>query len=125
MALNPVAALEDIIGLSFARILTSGGQPMAVKGLSLISELSLIAGDRIVVMPGGGVTPENLDEILKVLPNLQEFHGSGSGGWQDSRMKHRNKSLRMGLSPDYAYKETDAQIVSQLVDISQRLQNNS
>lgn len=75
------------------------------------------------MLPGGGIAPDNLELILKELPELREFHGSGSGAWKESRMEHRNDSLRMGLSPDYAYKETEASTVLNLVKISKRIWN--
>ncbi|XP_019852869.1 PREDICTED: copper homeostasis protein cutC homolog [Amphimedon queenslandica] len=125
VSLNPKTSLEDIIELGFSRVLTSGGQPSAIKGLPLISELTSMGAGRIIVMPGGGITPDNLELILKELPELREFHGSGSGAWKESRMEHRNDSLRMGLSPDYAYKETEANTVLNLVNISKRIWNEN
>ena len=47
---QPMEALEDIIGMGFDRILTSGQQPNAEQGIPLLRELQQRAGDRIVIM---------------------------------------------------------------------------
>lgn len=116
------SSLKVLIELGFSRVLTSGGSPTAREGLSTIKELVSISADHIIIVPGGGVSNENLDEILKGCDGLkvQEFHGSASV-WKNSRMKYRNETLRMGMSPDYSYKVTDSNNVFMLVDISKRV----
>lgn len=56
---DPRAALEQLIGLGFTRVLTSGQKPTVPEGVGLIRELILQADGRIQVMPGAGITPEN------------------------------------------------------------------
>ena len=58
---NQRQALEQLIELGFERILTSGGKPTAREGTDSLAELVAIARhDRIAVMPGGGIRPENV-----------------------------------------------------------------
>lgn len=72
---DPLAALEQIIGLGCDRLLTSGQRPSAYEGMELIAELVKRAAGRIIVMPGAGITPANLDEIENKTGAV-EFHGT-------------------------------------------------
>jgi copper homeostasis protein len=58
-------ALETLIGLGVDRVLTSGQEVTVLEGLPLIAELVRRAGDRIVVMPGGGITARNVERIVR------------------------------------------------------------
>jgi len=64
MTPDPFAALETLITLGVERVLTSGQEASVLGGLPLITELVKRAGDRIIVMPGGGITPRNVDRIV-------------------------------------------------------------
>ncbi|XP_054721462.1 copper homeostasis protein cutC homolog [Uloborus diversus] len=70
-------ALEDAISLKCSRILTSGFSPSAYNGMSEIQELVKKAMSRIIIMPGCGITVNNLAEIKEVT-NAKEFHASAS-----------------------------------------------
>lgn len=70
-------AIETAIGLGFERILTSGGAKTAFAGLDAIEAMVALAGDRISIMPGAGVTAENAAHILERLA-VRELHASGS-----------------------------------------------
>ena len=64
MTPDPFEALETLIGLGVDRILTSGQEATVLEGLPLIAELVRGAADRIIVMPGGGITARNVDRIV-------------------------------------------------------------
>jgi copper homeostasis protein len=64
MTRDPFAALATLIELGADRILTSGQEASVLEGLPLISELIRRAGDRIIIMPGGGITPRNAERII-------------------------------------------------------------
>ena len=64
MTPDPFAALETLIDLGIDRILTSGQEASVLEGLPMIAELVKRAGDRIVIIPGGGITPRNVDRIV-------------------------------------------------------------
>jgi copper homeostasis protein len=64
MTPDPFAALETLIGLGIDRVLTSGQEASVLEGLPLIAELVKRAGDRIIVMPGGGITSRNVERIV-------------------------------------------------------------
>ena len=75
---EPMKALEEIIGLGCERLLTSGHEPDALTGRSLISELVAQADGRIVIMAGGGVRPHNIVQIERET-GAPEFHSSSHG----------------------------------------------
>jgi copper homeostasis protein len=64
MTRDPFKALETLIELGVNRILTSGQEASVLEGLPLIAELVKRAGDRIIIMPGGGITPRNAERIV-------------------------------------------------------------
>jgi copper homeostasis protein len=64
MTVDPFAALETLIELSVDRVLTSGQEETVLEGLPLLAELIRRAGDRIIIMPGGGITERNVDRIV-------------------------------------------------------------
>jgi len=68
-------ALEDIISTGCERILTSGGKGNVLAGASVIKRLIGSANDRITIMPGAGLTPENIKEVAQ-LTGATEFHGT-------------------------------------------------
>lgn len=72
---DPFRALEDIIELGFDRILTSGQKSSAFEGKELIGRLIKMAGNRIIIMPGAGITAENIVEIYHTSGAI-EFHAS-------------------------------------------------
>ena len=74
---RPFEALEKIIGLGCSRILTSGQGPTVTEGADMLRELRKRAGERILILPGGGVTPANAARTLR-LTGCTEIHASAS-----------------------------------------------
>ena len=74
---RPFEAMEQIIGLGCTRILTSGQGPSVVEGSDMLRELRRRADGRIIILPGGGVTPANAARILR-LTGCTEIHASAS-----------------------------------------------
>jgi len=68
-------SLEDVIDCGFTRILTSGQMPSAMEGATLISSLVETAGERIIIMPGGGVRKENIKKLIETT-KAKEYHSS-------------------------------------------------
>jgi len=64
MTRDPFEALEALIELGVDRVLTSGQEASVLEGLPLITELIRRAGDRIIIMPGGGITKRSVDRII-------------------------------------------------------------
>ncbi|HET7615211.1 MAG TPA: copper homeostasis protein CutC [Gemmatimonadaceae bacterium] len=57
-------ALDQLIALGVARILTSGGAPSALEGVATIARLVEQARGRISVMAGGKIREDNVAEII-------------------------------------------------------------
>lgn len=96
MCANPQQAIEQFAELGVARVLTSGQQPSAEKGISLIREL-IAARDTPTIMAGAGVRASNLSLFLDA--GVKEVHSS-AGQWLPSEMRYRNPGLSMSTDPE-------------------------
>ncbi|XP_072026069.1 copper homeostasis protein cutC homolog [Amphiura filiformis] len=124
MCEDPMSSLEAIISLGFQRILTSGQDSSALEGLPLLKELVSCANDRIIIMPGGGITRRNLERILKG-SGAREFHCSARTSEQ-STMSYRNSNVFMGASlrpPEFSMKFADAGLIQALNEIYQNFED--
>jgi copper homeostasis protein len=61
---DPFVALQQLIGLGFCRLLTSGQQPSAHSGCALLAELVHQSRGRIEILPGGGVNRSTVTDIV-------------------------------------------------------------
>ena len=112
---DPFKALEDIISLGCARILTSGCRPTALEGAELLSQLVEKAGERIIIMPGCGVCENNIAEIAR-LSSAREFHFSARES-VESGMIFKNPEVAMGSEDDpYGYVLTTARRVAATIE---------
>ncbi|PIQ49720.1 MAG: copper homeostasis protein CutC [Cytophagales bacterium CG12_big_fil_rev_8_21_14_0_65_40_12] len=71
---NPFEALETLREMGIQRVLTSGCPTSAIDGVETLGELVDEADDDIIVMPGGGIRPENLKTLLQT--GASEYHSS-------------------------------------------------
>lgn len=67
------AALETLVDLGVARVLTSGGEDDVVQGLDRLAHLAARAGERISILPGGGVTEHNAAALVRTT-RVRELH---------------------------------------------------
>jgi copper homeostasis protein len=72
---DPYQALEDIISAGCERILTSGQGTGAPDAIPVLKKLVQQAGTRISIMPGAGITADNIQQ-LREGTGAWEFHGS-------------------------------------------------
>lgn len=70
-------ALEQIINLGIDRILTSGAEPSAPQGADLIADLVRQARNRIIIMPGAGISPANITDLQNKTQAV-EFHSTAT-----------------------------------------------
>lgn len=73
-----LAGLELLIGLGYRRVLTSGGAATALEGSEAIAALIHAARDRIEILPGGGISPDNVQELIR-RTRCTQVHGSFRG----------------------------------------------
>lgn len=66
-------ALEDVIESGAKRVLTSGGAKNALKGAAVLAKLIETAGERIVIVPGAGISGANI-HLIAQQTKAREFH---------------------------------------------------
>lgn len=96
MTRNPFEALDDLIDLGVERVLTSGHESNVVEGMEILKKLVEKAGEKIIIMPGGGVNENNVSEIISKC-GVKEIHASARVR-KESRMKFRNQKTKMSDS---------------------------
>lgn len=108
VAADPFVALETLIGLGITRILTSGQQATVPEGADLIRQLVDRAAGHIGILPGCGITPENVAEVI-AQTGVTEFHATAFNR-VESPMTHRNPKVYMGIPglPEYERETTSA-----------------
>ena len=74
---DPLEALDQAIALGFDRVLTSGGAQEAPDGMVVIAAMVAQASGRISVMPGCGLTPGNVAEVVE-RTGVSEVHAACS-----------------------------------------------
>lgn len=112
MTREPFAALGTLIGLGVERVLTSGQEASVLEGLPLIAELIRRAGDRIIIMPGAGITPRNVERIIAAA-KPKEIHFAALEP-EAGAMKFRRHHVFMGgelRAPEYERLVTSAETI--------------
>ncbi len=94
MTSDPYQSLNDIIECGFDILLTSGMQNKAIDGINILKELVVLADDKIEIMPGSGISEENILEIA-TKTNARSFHVSVRKKIE-SKMIFRNETIKMG-----------------------------
>ena len=89
---DPFEALERLIELGVERILTSGQMPTAPEGVELIRRLQVAAAGRITILPGSGITPDNVRWLAEET-GCTEFHAS---------LRAKQKSAMAFVHPAFA-----------------------
>lgn len=116
MCRDPRQGLEDLVGLGIERVLTSGQEATCLEGLDLLAALQEQAAGRIIVMPGGGITPRNVQRIVSAT-GVSEVHLSARHT-VSSGMAYRNERCFMGGTlrpPEFSWKTTDEKAVRSIL----------
>jgi copper homeostasis protein len=116
MCRDPRQGLEDLIRLGVHRVLTSGQEASCLEGLETLTALRSQAGARIIILPGGGITPRNVRKIVQAT-GASEVHLSARSS-VESGMAYRNSRVFMGGTlrpPEFTRKATDEGIVRQIL----------
>ena len=80
---DPVSAVQTLISCNVDRILTSGHEETAYKGIPCIKSLIEQYGDQIEILPGCGITADNVQEILQKT-GASQFHMTAKSDRHDS-----------------------------------------
>ncbi len=78
-------ALDALIGIGVTRVLTSGGEPLALEGAARLADLLARAAGRIEVMAGGGVNASNVAEVISA-SGVRQVHIGASGSADDQSL---------------------------------------
>jgi copper homeostasis protein len=94
-------ALEDVIESGAKRILTSGGATSALEGAAALAELIEAAGERIMIVPGAGISGANIVEVVR-RTKAREFHSGLStalphGGSEFKKFEEEVRKLAEGI----------------------------
>lgn len=118
MVEDHLEALEELINMKVDRILTSGSMQTAEEGIGLLNELMDKSDGRVIIMPGSGVSENNISE-LKEKTGAMEFHCSAKK-LVKSKMEYQNPNINMGGEgsiPEFEYYEADAEKIRNIVSI--------
>ncbi|MGB1655946.1 MAG: copper homeostasis protein CutC [Longimicrobiales bacterium] len=108
-------SLDTLAELGADRILTSVGQASVLDGLDRLAALIERAAGSVVVMPGGGIRPDNIEAVAKV-PGVTEIH-VGATRRRGSGMTYRREGVPMGApyEPDeYLVEEADVERIAKV-----------
>ena len=97
---NPMHAIKQLIDCGVDRILTSGLQPTAMQGASVLEKLQSEFGDQIELLAGSGINANNI-RALKEQTGLHQFHGSCKEWCKDPTTTVGNVSYAYHESDDY------------------------
>jgi copper homeostasis protein len=112
---DPLVALETIISLGFARILTSGQKCTALLGKNLIRQVVEQANGRITIMAGAGINQHSVNEIVDET-KVCEIHGSCSRSFVSSMKVSTDDVITGGIHDEMNIFATDAKLVKRLLD---------
>jgi copper homeostasis protein len=71
-------ALDAVMQAGAARILTSAGAKTALQGAAKLAELVAAARDRILIVPGAGITASNIAKVVEQTGAVEFHAGLGS-----------------------------------------------
>ncbi len=82
---NPIKSMNKLIEIGFDRILTSGQEATAEKGLKMLLELKEKANGKISIMPGGGINENNCHIFFK--NGFNEIHLSAKKEKKENKIE--------------------------------------
>jgi copper homeostasis protein len=116
MCRQPRSALNDLVRAGVDRVLTSGQEATCLEGVELLADLQREARGRIIVMPGGGITAQNVKAVVDAT-GVVEVHLAARYSIE-SRMTFRNTRCFMGGTSrpeEFSWSDTDENAVRDAV----------
>lgn len=118
MCVNLTSSLEVLINLGVERVLTSGGEATVIDGIEVLRDLVIQAGDRIIVMPGNGISERNFAHVHSVI-GAKEYHVF-LPKTVESKMRYRPDHIYMGgmlRQPEFLLSHTDTERVEHITTL--------
>jgi copper homeostasis protein len=100
LSADPDRSLEDVIRSGCQRILTSGGMPTALVGVTQIRKLVEAASGRIKIMAGSGVNSQNAAQVIEET-GVHEIHASAKARMQSPMRFQKNVPMGSTGSEEY------------------------
>ncbi len=101
-------ALEMLVKLGVKRVLTSGQAPDVFFALDTIKEMIAFAGDAIQILPGAGITVQNVDKVVSYT-GTKQVHLARHRAVADTSTRH-NTDIYFGgalYPPETFYEVSD------------------
>ncbi|XP_050438678.1 copper homeostasis protein cutC homolog [Adelges cooleyi] len=109
---DPMVMVNEIADLGFKRLLTSGRSSNAFDGALLIKHLIEEMDNKLIIIPGAGISIDNLKQILD-LTLCREIHGSA----KSLKNKTNNPTINLGQNLAPRIYVTDSNIVREFLKI--------
>jgi copper homeostasis protein len=94
---DPKAEIKKLIELGFDRLLSSGGELNASTGAYKLQELQAEFGNKIKIMPGGGIRRSNLRDVINI-SGCSEYHTAALTHGQEVLDEKEVKAIKHILS---------------------------
>ena len=89
---NPRKTLEELINLGVDRVLTSGQKEKAEDGIELLSDLQKLAENKIIILAGSGIKPDNVKMFKDA--GIKEIHASASKNLEPNGDSYFGKTIQ-------------------------------
>lgn len=115
---EPFEALEQLIEMGIDRILTSGQENTVPEGVGLLKKLIEAAGDRIEILPGGGIMRHNAQWVIEQT-GTPMIHIAAFKKQMDNSCQSRPMVTFGGclLPPENQYDLIDREVIGAVSDI--------
>lgn len=107
---DPFLAMEALIKLGYNRILTSGQEPTAFEGKELIAQLVTKSNGRITILPGSGITENNVRELVDI-SKAKEIHFTAQKKFVSNVDVTTNVDFSIHTDSNASHYETDIETI--------------
>ena len=118
LVVNPNESLPKLIEIGVTRILTSGGETSAEKGLKTLFQLKNSTQNKLTILPGGGISPENVHLFKE--NGFEEIHASASSVYLENEAPKISFVSQKFLDEGKVY-VSDLEVIKKLKNPSERL----
>lgn len=118
---DPQKGIELLIECGVDRVLTSGLKPKAIEGIEMIKFLEANYGDQIEILPGSGVTIDNIQELI-LKTGVNQVHASCKTLFEDNTSTNNGVTYKYNNDKKAYYELVNKYNVSKLVQIIKKIE---